>query len=135
MFVNPYLTSKIPMEVMNRVYTTHFEFGNTPGRATIEVAGLPDGANIEFTGVAVMDLSLSGEQSVRRIWTQSDCQPCVFAVDTFYCSAKLGFIPGVTGGIYAPTVETQMRQTMRNLLDGFEEAGLNFSNVAAANVY
>ncbi len=61
--------------------------------------------------------------------------PCVFAGDTFYCSAKSGFIPGVNGGIYASTVETQLRQTMRNLLDGLEEAGLNFSNVVAANVY
>ncbi len=28
-----------------------------------------------------------------------------------------------------------MRQTMRNLLDGLEEAGLNFSHVVASNVY
>lgn len=56
-FVNPYLTTKIPTSVMNRVYAKRFEFGNTPARATIEVAELPSGANIEFTGVAVMDLS------------------------------------------------------------------------------
>jgi len=61
--------------------------------------------------------------------------PCVFAGDTYYCSAKSGFIPGVNGGIYASTVETQLRQTMRNLLDGLEEAGLNFSNVVSSNVY
>jgi 2-iminobutanoate/2-iminopropanoate deaminase len=61
--------------------------------------------------------------------------PCVFAGDTFFCSAKSGFIPGVNGGIYASTVETQLRQTMRNLLDGLEEAGMNFSNVVASNVY
>ena len=61
--------------------------------------------------------------------------PCVFAGDTLFCSAKSGFIPGVNGGIYASTVETQLRQTMRNLLDGLEEAGMNFSNVVASNVY
>ena len=61
--------------------------------------------------------------------------PCVFADDTFYCSAKSGFIAGVNGGIYASTVETQLRQTMRNLLDGLEEAGLNFSNIVSSNVY
>ena len=33
------------------------------------------------------------------------------------------------------TVEAQVRQTMRNLLDGLEEAGLEFSNVVATNVY
>jgi enamine deaminase RidA (YjgF/YER057c/UK114 family) len=32
-------------------------------------------------------------------------------------------------------VETQVRQTMRNLLDGLEEAGLTFANVVATNVY
>jgi enamine deaminase RidA (YjgF/YER057c/UK114 family) len=41
----------------------------------------------------------------------------------------------VNGGIYASTVETQLRQTMRNLLDGLEEAGMNFSHVLATNVY
>jgi len=38
-------------------------------------------------------------------------------------------------GIYASTVEHQVRQTMRNLLDGLEEAGLDFSHVVATNVY
>jgi enamine deaminase RidA (YjgF/YER057c/UK114 family) len=61
--------------------------------------------------------------------------PCVFAGDTFYCSAKAGFIPGPQSGIYAATVEHQVRQTMRNLLDGLEEAGLDFSTVVASNVY
>ena len=45
-FINPYLTKDIPMGVMNKVYAGHFEFGNTPARATIQVAGLPSGANI-----------------------------------------------------------------------------------------
>ena len=61
--------------------------------------------------------------------------PCVFAGDTLYCSAKAGFIPGPNGGIHAEDVENQVRQTMRNLLDGLEEAGLDFSHVVASNVY
>lgn len=134
-FVNPYLTKKIPMGVMNRVYARHFEFGNTPARATIEVAGLPSGANIEFTGVAVMDLSKRRAVRPKNMEPSPTASPCVFAGDTYYCSAKSGFIPGRNGGIYASTVETQLRQTMRNLLDGLEEAGMNFSNVVASNVY
>lgn len=134
-FVNPYLTGKVPMHVMNEIYAKHFEFGNTPARATIEVAGLPNGANIEFTGVAVMDLSKRRAVRPKNMEPSPTASPCVFADDTFYCSAKSGFIPGVNGGIYASTVETQLRQTMRNLLDGLEEAGLNFSNVVASNVY
>jgi enamine deaminase RidA (YjgF/YER057c/UK114 family) len=134
-FVNPYLTSKIPMGVMNRLYAKHFEFGNTPARATIQVAGLPNGANFELTGVAVMDLSKRLAVRPKNMEPSPTASPCVFAGDTFYCSAKSGFIPGVNGGIYASTVETQLRQTMRNLLDNLEEAGMNFSNVVASNVY
>ena len=134
-FINPYLTNKIPAGVMNKIYAKHFEFGNTPARATIQVAGLPNGANIEFTGVAIMDLSKRKAVRPKNMEPSPTASPCVFAGDTFFCSAKSGFIPGVNGGIYASTVETQLRQTMRNLLDGLEEAALNFSNVVVSNVY
>jgi reactive intermediate/imine deaminase len=134
-FVNPYLTKNLPMQVMNRIYADHFEFGNTPGRATIEVSFLPHGANIEFTGVAIGDLTKRRAVRPKNMPPSPTASPCVFAGDTFYCSAKSGFIPGPHGGIYADDVETQVRQTMRNLLDGLEEAGLNFSHVVASNVY
>jgi 2-iminobutanoate/2-iminopropanoate deaminase len=123
------------MNVMNRIYAKHFEFGNTPARATIEVAGLPSGANIEFTGVAVLDLSKRQAVRPKNMEPSPTASPCVFADDTLYCSAKSGFIPGVHGGVYASSVEGQLRQTMRNLLDGLEEAGMNFSNVVSSNVY
>src|SRR5258707_2780834 len=51
-FVNPFLTRKIPMRIMNEHYARRFEFGNTPARATIEVSALPHNAQIEYTGVA-----------------------------------------------------------------------------------
>ena len=134
-FVNPYLTEKMPTGVMNRAYAAHFEFGNTPARATIQVAGLPKGANIEFTGVAVMDLAKRRAVRPKNMEPSPTASPCVFAGDILFCSAKSGFIPGVNGGIYGSSVETQLRQTMRNLLDGLEEAGMTFSNVVASNVY
>jgi len=134
-FVNPYLTDRMPMGVMNKVYAKRFEFGNTPARATIQVAGLPSGASIEFTGVAVLDLSKRRAVRPKNMEPSPTASPCVFAGDTLFCSAKSGFIPGVNGGIYASTVETQLRQTMRNLLDGLEEAGMTFANVVASNVY
>jgi 2-iminobutanoate/2-iminopropanoate deaminase len=59
----------------------------------------------------------------------------VFAGDTLYCSAKSGFIPGPHGGVYASTTAHQLRQTMRNLLDNLEEAGMNFDQVVATNIY
>src|SRR5882762_7590904 len=134
-FVNPYLTKAMPMNVMNRVYAKHFEFGNTPARATIQVNSLPSGANIEFTGVAIRNLSKRRAVRPKNMPPSPTASPCVFADDTFFCSAKSGFIPRPNSGIYSDDVETQVRQTMRNLLDGLEEAGLDFSHVVASNVY
>jgi enamine deaminase RidA (YjgF/YER057c/UK114 family) len=134
-FVNPYLTNAMPMDVMNKVYAKHFEHGNTPARATIRVNALPRGGNIEFTGVAVRDLAQRRAVRPKNMEPSATASPCVWAGDTYYCSAKAGFIPGPNSGIYAQTVEHQVRQTMRNLLDGLEEAGLTFDNVVASNVY
>jgi reactive intermediate/imine deaminase len=134
-FVNPYLTSQVPMDVMNRSYAKRFEFGNTPGRATIQVSWLAHDANITFTGVAIRDISKRRAVRPKNMPPSPTASPCVFAGDTFYCSAKSGFIPGPNSGIYSDDVETQVRQTMRNLLDGLEEAGLDFSHVVASNVY
>jgi reactive intermediate/imine deaminase len=133
-FVNPYLTASIPQRTMNELYAKRFEFGNTPARATISVAALPAG-NIVYTGVAVRDLSKRKAVRPKNMAPSPTASPCVFAGDTLYCSAKSGFIPGPLSGVYAATVEHQLRQTMRNQLDNFEEAGLTFSDVVAANVY
>ncbi len=134
-FVNPYLTSAIRYGEMNRAYAPYFEFGNTPARATIEVSSLPDGATIEFTGVAIQDLSKRRAVRPKNMPPSATASPCVFAGDIFYCSAKNAFIPGPNSGVYASTVEEQVRMSFRNLLDGLEEAGLTLDNVVSANVY
>ncbi len=135
-FVNPYLTSEASSQ-MNEIYAKQFEFGNTPARATIRVASLPAGNTIEFTGVAVADLSKRQAFRPKNMRPSATASPCVLAGDTYYCSAKGPFTPGPdkVQGIFAETVEAQVRQTMRNLLDGLEEAGLSLSNVVATNVY
>ncbi len=134
-FVNPYLTRDIPMRVMNEHYARRFEFGNTPARATIEVSTLPGGAHIEYTGVAVRDLQQRRAVRPKNMPPSPTASPCVFAGDTLYCSAKSGFIPGPHGGVYTSTTSHQVRQTMRNLLDNLEEAGMNLDQVVATNVY
>ena len=134
-FVNPYLTSDIPTRIMNEHYAKRFEFGNTPGRATIQVSSLPGGAHIEYTGVAVRDLQQRKAIRPKNMPPSPTASPCVFAGDTLYCSAKSGFIPGPHGGVYATTTQHQARQTMRNLLDNLEEAGMDFSQVVSTNVY
>jgi reactive intermediate/imine deaminase len=134
-FVNPFLTASMPLEAMNDRYARRFEFGNTPARATIRVAALPEGAEIAFTGVAVRDLTKRRAVRPRNMAPSPTASPCVFAGDTLYCSAKSGFIPGPLSGIYAATPQLQLRQTMRNLLDGLEEAELDFGRVVATSVY
>jgi enamine deaminase RidA (YjgF/YER057c/UK114 family) len=134
-FVNPYLTTDIPSRIMNEHYAKRFEFGNTPARATIEVTSLPGGAHIEYTGVAVRDLQQRRAVRPKNMPPSPTASPCVFAGDTLYCSAKSGFIPGPHGGVYASTTPHQLRQTMRNLLDNLEEAGMAFDQVVSANIY
>lgn len=134
-FVNPYLTKEVPMRIMNQHYARRFEFGNTPARATIEVSSLPGGAHIEYTGVAVRNLQARKAVRPKNMAPSPTASPCVFAGETLYCSAKSGFIPGPHGGVYASTTPTQLRQTMRNLLDNLEEAEMDFSQVVSTNVY
>lgn len=134
-FVNPYMTTDLPHQVMNEHYARRFEFGNTPARATIEVASLPGGAHIEYTGVAVRDLAQRKAVRPKNMPPSPTASPCVFAGDTLYCSAKDGFIPGPHGGVYATTTPHQLRQTMRNQLDNLEEAEMKFDQVVSTNVY
>jgi enamine deaminase RidA (YjgF/YER057c/UK114 family) len=123
------------MQEMNRAYASRFEFGNTPARATIRVNALPGGAAAAFTGVAIRELKSRTAVRPKNMPPSATASPCVWAGDTLYCSAKAGFIPGPNSGIYAATVDHQVRQSMRNLLDGLEEAGLSFDRVVATNVY
>ena len=134
-FVNPYLLRTIPYGDMNKIYAGRFEFGNTPARATIFVTGLPHEALIEYTGIAVRDLSKRLSMRPKNMRPSPTASPCVFAGDIYYCSAKSGFIPGMNGGIWTGNVQTQLRQTMRNQLDNLEEAGMDFSHVVAATLY
>jgi reactive intermediate/imine deaminase len=134
-FVNPYLTSEIPMRIMNEHYARRFEFGNTPGRATIEVSSLPEGVHIAYTGVAVRELTERRAIRPKNMPPSPTASPCVFAGDTLYCSAKSGFIPGPNGGVFAASTADQVRQTMRNLLDNLEEAGMKFDQVVSTTIY
>ena len=134
-FVNPYLTSEVPMRIMNEHYSRRFEFGNTPARATIEVSSLPEGAHIAYTGVAVRELSQRRSIRPKNMPPSPTASPCVFAGDTLYCSAKSGFIPGPNGGIYVAATSDQTRQTMRNLLDNLEEADMKFDQVVSTTIY
>jgi len=134
-FMIPYLTDRVSSDVLNRVYAKNFDLANPPAWAPIHVVGLPSGANVEFTGVAVMDLSKRRTMRPKNMQSSPSSSPCVLADNTLYCSAKAAFTPGIKGGIDTSTVEAQTRQTMRNLLDGLAQAKMTFSNVVATHVY
>ncbi|HEU0005517.1 MAG TPA: RidA family protein [Terriglobia bacterium] len=133
LWVNPYLDDVKQYGAMNKVYETYFEFGNTPGRGTIHVNALPRGEHIVLSGIAGEDLSKRRAIKPRNMPPSSTASPGVLYGDTLYLSAKSGFIPGQ--GIVTKDFELQLRQTMRNLLDGLEEADMNFTNAVSAVVY
>ena len=133
-FVNPFLTEAISYGELNKAYAQRFEHGNTPARATIFVSGVPE-CDITFTGVAVRDLASRLAVRPKNMRPSPTASPCVLGGETLFCSAKSGFIPGPNSGIYAATVGRQLRQTMRNLLDGLEEAGMGFGDIVSTSVY
>ncbi len=91
------------------------------------------GEHVVFSGIAGKDLSKRRAVKPRNMPPSSTASPGILYGDTLYLSAKSGFIPGQ--GIVTKDVELQLRQTMRNLLDGLEEADMNFSDVVSAVVY
>ena len=52
LWVNPYLSVGGQYNVMGKIYASYFEFGNTPGRGTIQVVGLPKGDHVVFSCTA-----------------------------------------------------------------------------------
>lgn len=133
LWVNPYMSVTGQYDAMGDVYKAFFEFGNTPGRGTIEVAGLPAGERIVFSCIAGADLSKRKAIRPRNMPPSPTASPGVLYGNTLYLSAKDGFIPGQ--GIVTPDFDLQLRQSMRNLLDGLEEADMSFADVVFSTVY
>jgi enamine deaminase RidA (YjgF/YER057c/UK114 family) len=153
-WVNPYMSSKEatlgeqgvqsvighngqaqqpPMMVMNKVYASYFEFGNTPGRGTIEVVDLPDNAHVVFSCIAGADLSKRKSIQIRNMKLSPTASPGVLYEDTYYMSGKSGFIPDQ--GIVTQDIGLQLRQTMRNLLDDLQGADMDFPEVVQSTIY
>jgi len=133
LWVNPYMSVSGQYDVMGKVYKTYFEFGNTPGRGTIQVVGLPRGEHMVFSCIAGADLSKRKAVRPRNMPPSPTASPGILYGDTLYLSAKDGFIPGQ--GMVTPLFDLQLRQSMRNLLDGLEEVDMDFSNVVFSTVY
>jgi enamine deaminase RidA (YjgF/YER057c/UK114 family) len=133
LWVNPYMSVGGQYDVMGKVYARYFEFGNTPGRGTIQVMGLPKGEHIVFSCIAGLDLSKRKAVRPRNMPPSKTASPGILYGDTLYLSAKDGFIPDQ--GMVTPLFDLQLRQSMRNLLDGLQEVDMDFSNVVFSTVY
>ncbi len=133
LWVNPYMSVSGQYDVMGKVYARYFEFGNTPGRGTIQVMGLPKGEHVVFSCIAGSDLSKRKAVRPRNMPPSKTASPGILYGDTLYLSAKDGFIPDQ--GIVTPLFDLQLRQSMRNLLDGLQEVDMDFSNVVFSTVY
>lgn len=133
-WVNPYLSSNGgPERVMNKIYATYFQFGNTPGRGTIQVMDLPNQAHVVFSCIAGGDLSKRIAIRPRNEKPSPTASPGILYGDTLYLSAKDAYVPAL--GLFSPDLGTQVRMSMRNLLDGLQKADMDFSNVVSSTMY
>lgn len=133
LWVNPYMSVSGQYDAMGNVYRTFFEFGNTPGRGTIQVMALPHQEHIVFSCIAGTDLAKRRAVRPRNMPPSATASPGILYGNTLYLSAKDGFIPGQ--GIVTQDFDLQLRQSMRNLLDGLEEVNMSFSEVVFSTVY
>lgn len=132
-WVNPYMSVGGQYGAMGKVYRTFFEFGNTPGRGTIQVVVLPKDSHVVFSAIAGADLAKRKAIRPRNMQPSATASPGILYGDTLYLSAKDGFIPGQ--GMVTPDFDLQLRQSFRNLLDGLQEADMTFNDVVFSTVY
>jgi reactive intermediate/imine deaminase len=133
-WVNPYLSSNGGTEhVMNKIYASYFEFGNTPGRGTIQVVELPHQAHVVFSCIAGADLSKRISIRPRNEKPSPTASPGILYGDTLYLSAKDAYVPAL--GLFSPELGIQVRMSMRSLLDGLQKADMDFSNVVSSTIY
>jgi len=119
---------------MNKIYASYFEFGNTPGRATITMEGLPKQQHFIAFCLAGADLSKRHTTLPRNMVPSPTASPGIVYDDTYYMSAKSAYIPAL--GVISPDVLVQVRLSMRNLLDDLEFApDMDFSDVVFATAY
>jgi enamine deaminase RidA (YjgF/YER057c/UK114 family) len=119
---------------MNQIYASYFEFGNTPGRATITMEGLPKQQHFIAFCIAGADLSKRHTTLPRNMVPSPTASPGIVYDDTYYMSAKSASIPAL--GVITPDVLLQLKLSMRNLLDDLQAApDMDFSDVVFSTAY
>ncbi len=134
-FTIPYFSDQVPRDVLDRVFAGNFDSADLPASTPINVIGLPSGANVEFTGVAVLDLAKRRTVRPKNAQSNSDSSPCVFADNILYCSARAGIDGGAPSGKTGSSLEAQTRRTISNLGASLAQAHMTFANVVSTHVY
>jgi 2-iminobutanoate/2-iminopropanoate deaminase len=121
---------------VNEVYGSFFGPDHYPARTTLELPGLPGGANIEVTCIAYADKSrisavIPPAGSIPR--ARGPYSYAVWAGDTLYVSGTGGRQP--TTDLLDTTIEGQTKQTMENIGKILAAGGLEHKDAVFTNVY
>ena len=131
-----YLADISNYQTMNKVYASYFEAGSYPARTTLEMPGLPGGAEIEVSCIAY------GDRSRIRVVTPRDrsapvtknpLNQAVWAGDRLYLAGRGGRNDDT--GKFDAAVEAQTQKAMEKVGSTLADAGLTFQHVVFANPY
>ncbi len=130
-----YLADMADYQTMNKVYGSYFEAGSYPARTTLEMPGLPGGAEIEVSCIAYADRSrirvvMPRDRSAPV--TKNPLSQAVWAGDRLYLAGRGG---RDDNGKFGVTVEAQTQKAMEKVGSTLADAGLTFQHVVFANPY
>ncbi len=130
-----YLADISHYQTMNKVYGSYFKAGSYPARTTLEMPGLPGGAEIEVSCIAYGDRSrirvvMPRDRSAPV--TKNPLSQAVWAGDRVYLAGRGG---RDDTGKFGDTVEAQTKKAMEKVGVTLADAGLNFEHVVFANPY
>jgi enamine deaminase RidA (YjgF/YER057c/UK114 family) len=94
---------------------------------------LPEGKHIAFSCIAGADLAKRKSIRPKNEKPSRTASPGVLYGDTLYLSAKDAYVPAL--GLFTPDLTLQTKLSMRNLLDGLQEADMDFTNVVSSTIY
>ena len=131
-----YLDDMGNYEAMNEIYADYHGPDHYPARTTLEMPGLPLGAQVGISCIAFADESrievvVPPEGSIPK--AMGPYRAAVWAGETLYVSGNGGRDPETNQ--LDPTVEGQTKQAMENIGQILRAAGADFDQTVFTNVY
>ena len=123
-------------KVLNAVYGSYFGPDHYPSRTTVEMPGLPRGANLEVTCLAFGDKS-----QIKIVMPSAGAipgamgpyRPAVWGGDMLYVSGNGARDPETNE--VSPDMAKQTAQTLANISSILDAAGVSFDDTVYANTY